>query len=204
MFPIIEEEYGLETIKGLVAGEKNLSRLYGFILYSRQHPFVAMALQNSFLWNALDDISGPRWPIFAVKPLEKGEYRTSSSRPGYTSFLVQTWVEPNSNLPILHDFGLSSSESLPCFVAFIWDDNNELQCISVPIKGKDPISVYHSIEEIVQVVAKAERNVLPEYRHNVELFRIVSDELKALDCRHRLYTIGNTGRKFIDFFKLFI
>lgn len=197
----IEKEYGLETIKGLVKGEKNLSRLYGFILYSRQHPFVAMALQNSLLWDALDEISGPRWPIFAVKPLEKGEYRISSSGPGYTSFLVQTWFEPSSNLPILQDFGLKSSESLPCFVAFIWDDNDELQCISVPIKGKNPISVYNTIEEIVKVVAKAEQNVLPEYRHNVELFRNVSDELNALNCRHRLYTIGKNVWKFINFFK---
>lgn len=195
------EQYGLETIKGLVKGEENLSRLYGFILYSRRHPFVAKALRDSDFWDALDEISGPRWPIFAVKPLKDGEYRTSSSGPGLTSFLVQTWVEPSSNLPILEDFGLSSSESLPCFVVFIWDDNDELQCISVPIIGEDQISVYHSIEEIVKVVAKAEQNVLPEYRHNVELFRNVSGELEALKCKHRLYTIVRNVWKFTNFFK---
>ena len=162
---------------------------------------MAKALRDSDFWDALDEISGPRWPIFAVKPLKDGEYRTSSSGPGLTSFLVQTWVEPSSNLPILEDFGLSSSESLPCFVVFIWDDNDELQCISVPIIGEDQISVYHSIEEIVKGVAKAEQNVLPECRHNVELFRNVSGELEALKCKHRLYTIVRNVWKFTNFFK---
>ena len=203
MFPI-EEEYGLETIKGLVEGDKNLSRIFGFILYTEQHPFIAKVLQDSAYWNALDNISGPNWPIFAVRPLEKGYYSCPRSRGNEMQMMIHTWNEPQTNLPILHDFGLESSNELPCFVAFMWDNHNKLKRISIPIRGNNTESVYNSIEEIVRVVAETEKKVLPEYKHNVELFDIVSKNLEALKCKHTLKTIGQTGRKFIEFFKLFV
>lgn len=200
----IQEEYGLKTIKDLVQGEKNLSRIFGFILYTNEHPYMVKVLKDSAYWNALDSFSGSNWPIFAVRPLEQGHYGFPPRRGNDMQFMVMTWNEPQTNIPILKDFGLESSKSLPCFVAFIWDDNDELQSISIPIKGNNEETVYNSLEEIVKAVAKAEQNVRTKYKHNVELFRNVSDELKALDCKLRLNTIIEKGRKFIEFFRLFI
>ena len=68
-----ENECGLETIKNLVKGDKTLSRIYGFILYTDKDPYVAKVLRDEDFWNALDSISGANWPIFSVRPLRKGK-----------------------------------------------------------------------------------------------------------------------------------
>ena len=41
-----EKECGLETIKNLVKGDKTLSRIYGFILYTDKDPYVAKVLRD--------------------------------------------------------------------------------------------------------------------------------------------------------------
>lgn len=201
----LQREDGLELIRDYVS-KANLSRIYGFILYTEQHPYVVNVLRNDAFWAALDSISGPNWPIFSVKPLAQGSYRFPSSGNGYSiSFLVPRWVEPQSNLRFMKDFGLDSTEDLPCIVAFIWDDNDELQSISIPIKGTDESSTYNSIEEIVRVITKVENNINPEYKRNVEVFRNVSDELKTLDFKNtKLKSLGTITKRFAEFLSLFV
>lgn len=199
----LQQEDGLELIKDLV-NDTNLSRIYGFILYTEQHPYVVNVLKNIAFWKALDSISGPNWPIFSVRPLAQGSYRHSSSSNGI-SFMVQTWEEPQRNYPILKDFGLDDTKTLPCFVAFIWDDNDILQSISIAIKGRDESSTYNSIEEIVKVITRVEDNINPEYKRNVEVFQIVSDELKALDFKNtKLKPLGKITKRFAEFLSMFV
>lgn len=203
MYPI-QQEYGLELIKSLV-DDKNLSRIYGFILYTREDPYVVKVLRDEDFWDALDEISGPNWPVFAVKPLEKGYYKTQGpSTSGVMSFMIHTWDEPRANTRILADFGLSSSKELPCFVAFMWDDNNDLNSITVPICGNDIDSVYYSIENIVRIIKETEEIISPEYKHNVEVFRNVSDQLNALKFKHKFKKSVRIGRQFIEFLKNFL
>ena len=202
MYPI-QQEYGLELIKKLV-DDNNLSRIYGFILYTRENPYVVKVLRDEDFWNALNDISGPNWPIFAVKPLEKGFYKTrGSSIPGVVGFMMQTWEEPRTNTQILTDFGLSNSKDLPCFVAFMWDDNDDLHSITVPISGNDIDSVYCSIEKIVRIIKETEDAISPEYKHNVEVFRNVSDQLNALKFKHKFKKSVRMGIRMLEFLKLF-
>lgn len=56
-----QKDNGLEIIKGLVEGDKNLSRIYGFILYTDCNPYVAKVLRDNDFWKALDSISGNNW-----------------------------------------------------------------------------------------------------------------------------------------------
>lgn len=203
MYPI-QKEYGLELIKSLV-DDNNLSRIYGFILYTRDNPYVVKVLRDEDFWNALDCISGPNWPIFAVKPLEKGYYKTQgSSIPGAMGFMMPTWEEPRTNTQILADFGLSNSKDLPCFVAFMWDDNGDLHSITVPICGNDIDSVYYSIDNIVRIIKETEEIISPEYKHNVEVFRNVSDQLNALKFKHKFKKSVRIGKQFIEFLKNFL
>lgn len=53
-----EKECGLEIIKDLVKGDKTLSRIYGFILYTDQDPYVVKVLRDEDFWNALNSLSG--------------------------------------------------------------------------------------------------------------------------------------------------
>jgi hypothetical protein len=200
-----EKECGLKIIKDLVKGDKTLSRIYGFILYTDKDPYVAKVLRDEDFWNALDSISGANWPIFAVRPLSKGQYSIpSSSSSDVISYMVPTWIEPRANMQVLRDFGLKDTENLPLFVAFMWDDTDELNQVAIPIVGKDIDMVYNSIAEIVKVIAKVEAEVLPQYKGTVNVFRNIVLELKALEFRHTVIKRGKIAFRLSEFLSIFV
>ena len=200
----IQKECGLDVIKGLVEGDKNLSRIFGFILYTDKDPYVAKVLRDEDFWNSLDNISGDSWPIFAVRPLQKGFYQCSGSGSGGTGFMVQTWVEPKDNIPVIHDFGLDGTNELPLFVAFMWDDENKLQQVTIPIEGKNTDEVYESLKDIVKVITRVESYILPEYKRTENVFRNVESELKSIKVKRRVEKGVDISKKFLDFFSVFI
>lgn len=203
MYPL-QKENGLELIKDNVK-DANTSRIYGFILYTDSDPYVKKVLRDDDFWDALDEKSGPNWPIFAVRPITKEKSGIKAlSNPKMIGFMVPESERKTSNETILKNFGLSSAKDLPCFVAFMWDDNDKLQSISVPIRGNNIDDCFDSIREIVVLITEAEKKVLPEYKRNVELFHIVADELKALQTRYTIKSIGRITKKFYDFFSSFI
>ena len=199
-----QKDCGLHLIKDLVSGDKNISRIYGFILYTDQNPYVVKVLQDNVFWNALNSISGSNWPIFAVRPLREGEYVTKGGGMNSIGFLVSTWKEPNENLQVLSDFGLCSSKNLPLFVAFMWDDSDELNEVAIQIRGTDKDSTYHSLEEIVKVITRAENAVLPEYKQTVNVFRNVKTELESLNFKFKAIQRGKIAKRIADFLSVFI
>lgn len=192
---------GLKLIKDFVEGDSNLSRIYGFILYTEQDPYVAKVLRDDDFWNALNSISGANWPIFAVRPLSKGSYASPSNGSGCLRYMIPTRFEPSNNMQILYDFGLKDTENLPLFVAFMWDDDDKLNQVAIPIIGKDVDAVYHSLEEIVKVIAKAEAAVLPQYKRTVNVFRNILTELDALRFKYLLVNRGKSTFRILEFFK---
>ena len=200
----IQEECGLELIKQLVDKDKSLSRIYGFILYTDKDVHVRKMLADKLYWEDLDKKSGARWPIFTVRQLTKGhEVLTPSSSEG-VNFIMKKWYEPATNMDVLNDFEIESTEDLPCFVAFIWDNNETIQSVSVRIDGRSDSEVYNKVEEVVSLITRAENAVLPQYRQNVELFRNVKAELDGLNFRYKAKTITKAAKKFLPFLKLFI
>jgi hypothetical protein len=119
-------------------------------------------------------------------------------------FMVETWNEPEANKPILKDFGLSNSKELPVFVAFMWDDNDELNQISIPIIGNNADEVYHSLEEIVKAIARAESAVLPQYKRTVNVFRNIVTEIEALKFKHTIIGRGKTMKRILEFLRLIV
>lgn len=196
-----QRDCGLKVIKGLVSGE-NLSRIYGFILYTEQNPYVVKVLQDNAFWNALDSISGCNWPIFAVRPLQPGQNVIKGGRYGL-GMLVSVWDEPTENIPVLLDFGLKDSEELPLFVVFMWDDQDELNEVAIPIRGTDVDSTYRSLEEIVKVISVTEKNILPQYKQTVSVFRNVKAALEALDFKYKAVQRGKILKKIADLLSVF-
>lgn len=200
-----EKECGLKIIKDLVKSDKTLSRIYGFILYTDKDPYVAKVLRDEDFWNALDCISGANWPIFAVRPLRKGQYSIpSSGSSDIISYMVPTWVEPRANMQVLRDFGLEDTGNLPLFVAFMWDDTDELNQVAIPIEGKDIDTVYNSIEEIVKAITKAESEVLPQYKGTVNVFRNIVTELNALKFKHNVIKRGKIAYRLSEYLGTFV
>lgn len=193
---------GLSLIKDLVDGDQSLSRIYGFILYTESDPFVVKVLKDDDFWNALNDLSGVNWPIFAVRPLIQG-CRTIIGPSKYNSigFLVSSWDEPKQNLPLLNEFDLDKSEDLPCFVAFMWDDKENLQEIVVPINGSSIEECYKSIKKIVKTITNAEKNVLPEFKHSETVFRNVKADLEAIQVQSKWWNRGKKVLRIFEFLK---
>lgn len=199
----IQEECDLRLIRDLVDG-KPLSRIYGFILYTDKDLMVKKVLSDKLYWEELDKKSGVRWPIFTVRQLVKGHDEYMPSDPNGTSFMMSKWHEPAVNMDVLNTFEIKSTEELPCFVAFIWDNNDVVQSISVNINGRTDSDVYLKLEEVVCAISRAESAVFPEHKQNVELFRNVKTELEGLNFKYKVKTAYNTISKFIPLFRLFI
>lgn len=195
-----KSQCGLQAVKGYVNANPPKSRIYGFVLYTKKHPFVVQALRNPDIWNALDESSGSNWPIFAVRPLDHGTSHSSGGgSPFAMSFLVETWDEPTRNIPVLNDFGLEDSKSLPLFMAFMWDENDELHQIAVPFNGYDENTVFHSLEEIVNVVSKAQDDVPDEERNTIAVFNNVKKALTALKIKHFIIERGKIPLRIAEF-----
>ena len=155
---LTKEDFDLQLIKGVC--EESISRIYGFILYTRRHANVVNFLQNPNYWNCLDDISGPNWPIFSVRPFEPGSMRQKGGCPnGTIGMMISEWHEPNANRKILNFFGLQESRDLPCFIGFIWDDKNQLQQFEWKIDESSVDKVYESLKKIVTLISDAETRV---------------------------------------------
>ena len=197
-----QKDCGIKVIKDLVK-DSNLSRIYGFILYTEKDPFVAKVLRDDDFWSALDSISGSNWPIFAVRPLKQGSMRNNSASSKHMSFLVSTWDEPKSNIPIIEDFGIEDSQDLPLFVAFMWDDEDNINELTIPILGSDTETIYHSIEEIVKTIAHVESAILPEYKGTINVFRNVKTELESLKMKHAIISRGKKLYWLAEFFNMF-
>lgn len=199
-----QKDCGLKLIKDLVEGDKNLSRIYGFILYTEQDPYVVKALRDEDFWNALNSKSGDNWPIFAARPLQQGRTRFSGGGgPGQMSMMIATWDEPKANLPVIRDFGLEDSQDLPLFVAFMWDDEDNLNEITIPIRGDNVDEVYHSLEKIVRTITRTEERILPEYKGTVNVFRNVKAELEALKLKHTVISRGKMIGRLAGFLSMF-
>ena len=199
-----QKDCGLQVIKELVKGDTNISRIYGFILYSEKDPYVAKVLRDEDFWKSLDAISGANWPIFAARPLQKGFFTTKGFTPNGIGMLIQTWDEPIVNNTVLDYFGLQDSQDLPLFVAFMWDDNDNLNQVSIHINGNSVDSAYSSLKEIVTVISNVEAAILPEYKGTVNVFRNVKTAIEALDWRMKAANRGKVVAKIADFLRVFI
>ncbi len=176
MFPI-EKEFGLKELRRQC--DNSTSRIFGFIMYTRGHSYIAKVLRDDDFWNELDEISGPRWPIFAVRPLERGHYKRPLSTEPF-QMMVPTWIEPNENKKYLDVFSLDKSSDLPCFIVFIWNDDDELEPITFKLSNRNIEEAFDSIREIVSIISETERQILPEYRKTENVFRNVKADIKGV------------------------
>ena len=188
-----QEKTGLKVIKDLVSGDMNLSRIYGFILYTERDDDVIEALNRQSFWNALDYISGDNWPIFAVRPLLPGQWKLSGGGGRNSmSLMVSEYVEPESNKSILEEFNIKDGSKLPLFVAFMWDNEDKINQIAVPIDNHDELSVRRSLKAIVNTITEVEKRIEPKYKQTEAVFREVKQALEAQQFETKFRTFAKT------------
>ena len=159
------------------------SRIYGFIVYTRAHSYIAKVLRDEDFWYELDEISGPNWPIFAVRPLEQGCYKMPScsrkSKSNICCSMNEVWYEPNENKKVLEWFALDKSEDLPCMVIFSWNDNDKLERFVWKLSNDSLDNAFNLIREVVKIVTETESYILPKYKKSISVYRNVRNSLDA-------------------------
>ena len=180
----LNEEFGIEKLRGVC--DNATSRIYGFIMYTRKHSYIVKVLRDNDFWNELDEISGANWPIFSIKPLDDGYYTRPRCSEEMCQMMVPIWKEPNSNRKFLDFFSLEESSDLPCFIIFIWKDNDEIEQIIWRFKNTNTQEAFDSIRRVVKIISSTEELILPEYKRSENVFRNVKENIEAVVFKQRL------------------
>ena len=184
----LKNEMGITQIREIC--EQATSRIFGFIMYTRRHSYITKVLRDSDFWGELDEISGANWPIFSIRPLSEGRYVLPQSNGNFMQMMVPIWKEPNENRLFLNVFSLEESKDLPCFIAFIWKDNDEIEQIVWNLSNDSEEDAFNSIREVVKIISETEELILPEYKMTENVFKNVKKNIESRKVKHRL--IKNT------------
>ena len=108
-----------ELIKTVENFEKDptVVKVFGSIIYSDRHPHIKKVLKDEDYWLALDNISGTRWAIFAVRTVEGRTELSGGGPKGSLGMMVQLWIEPSKNKQLMQYLEIESTEK-PLFVIF--------------------------------------------------------------------------------------
>lgn len=175
------KDFGIEDIRN--RPDKQYSNIYGFIMYTSAHPYIIKVLRDNDFWNALDEISGENWPIFAIRPLAQGTYGLPDFPPGYIGFMKSEWKEPNENKKYLDFFSLGDSENLPCFIAFKFNDDETIDQVVYKLSNDSEQAAYASLKTIISLITKTESLILPEYKQTDAVFRNVKMDIESYVLR---------------------
>jgi hypothetical protein len=194
----LKDQMGITQIRKIC--DQSPSRIFGFIMYTKKHSYIAKVLRDSDFWGELDEISGANWPIFSVRPLSEGVRVFPQSNGIFLEMMISVWREPNDNRLFLDVFSLDESRDLPCFVAFIWKDNDEIEQIVWRLSNENQDAAFNSIREVVQIISETEELILPEYKRTENVFRNVKINIEARIAKHSLIKRVKSVRTLIELF----
>lgn len=154
------------------------ANLFGVIIYTNAHPHIKKVLRDEDYWQALDEVSGPQWSVYAVRAAE-GTHGLPNLPPGYVGMMYPVWKEPKANKELLELFGLSSTENLPVIVVFAQNEDGDIYQNIVDVDDSTEEQAYKSIKEVLRVVAQALEKVSSEnLQTDVNAFHAVSYSIK--------------------------
>lgn len=158
--------------------------VFGVIIYTDENPYIKKVLRDEDYWSALDYVSGPRWPVFAIRPTP-GKYvrRLPNSKPGTFGILVDMvseWCEPIENQDILNFLGLDDTRITPMLIVFCRGNNDEVLSMKHRIDEKNENRCYDSIRCVFKAVALSVERISPEYIKNTyEVYNLIESGLKT-------------------------
>jgi hypothetical protein len=156
-------------------GEANL---YGVIIYSNRHAHVSKMLQDDDYWKALDEISGPRWAVYATR-MKSGEYERKRDINPFVmhAFVPVYWKEPSANKELLSLFQLESTEK-PVLVVFTESVDGELFSTTAELNDSSVLAAYESIKGSLQAIASVLEVMLDENRRvEARAFELAKERL---------------------------
>lgn len=138
------------SFNGVLVNNSQESNIIGVVLYSSSNPFVIKVLKDNDFWNALHINSGPVFPIIAIQPKD-GEYKTPMTKSNTLQYLIPVWEEPDENLKLLSELGITDTKELPMFLIYakIKDEN---YCTVYSFKSNTIDNTYNELNEICSII----------------------------------------------------
>lgn len=134
--------------------QKGVADICGVILYTDAHANIKRFLADDIFWTALDEMSGPLWAIYAIKP-SQGKYEVPDLPKGTLGYMVPIWKEPKENKLLLEEFEIESTKEVPCLICFTHDRDGEILKIVLKIDDTTLDSVYNSFKQYITLVTKS-------------------------------------------------
>lgn len=134
------------------SGER--ANLFGVVVYTARHLNIKKVLRDQDYWDALHDISGPRWVVFATRA-RTGTTSASSLALGAFGDLIPVWNEPNENRELLQAFELSTTQSLPIIVVFAETEDGTVRKRVIRLDDSSEQAAYSTLKKVLNTVAEA-------------------------------------------------
>ena len=168
--------------------------VFGLILYTEEHPYVAKVLRDDDFWKALDTKSGKRWVIFSIRP-EKGDVVTRFPKGDAGSWQmmvpIREWREPVHNRKLLSFFAIDDTQGLPLLLVFAQPTGGDPLRVIFGISGRSQDETYASLERAITIAAKAIKNVSPKnIKNTFEVFNLIDDAAKQEVAWQRVKSVG--------------
>lgn len=176
----LESDFNIKLINDYLSP----SNIYGFILFTDEHPYMKKVMRDEDFWLEFNEKSGVYWPIFSVKTLHKQDI--------------------SYNRKVLNFFNLNNTENdLPCLIIFALDSNNEELAYqrTYKINGNSIDEVHNSIKKAIESVADIEKTIRESDNTELRSTPFVAweaskslDKLEVKDCiRHGFYGLGKVS-----------
>ena len=158
--------------------EKGQANLFGVVVFTDSHPHIKKMLNDEDYWRALDELSGPRWVIFATRAAA-GNWYVPPPPPDSLGLMRMVWQEPRENRKLLSAFALDSTSDLPILVIFAEGSDGEVRSTWVKLQDTSEKEAFESLREVLVRIASALDIVLEENRClDTRAFNAVSYALK--------------------------
>ena len=145
------------------------ANLFGVILYTHRHVYVAKMLADDHYCKALNELSGTRWNVFAARG-EAGDRGKG--------FLRSVWKEPEANKELLEQFDLKSTDSFPALMIYAEDAQGGLHKQAYSIKGDSEAEVFKSLSDTLTTIAATLNRFLDEnLRVETRAFDVATEQL---------------------------
>jgi len=137
--------------------------LFGVVLYTDAHANIKKVLRDQDYWEALNEMSGQQWAVFAVRA-HPGRWDLPKVPPGSFGLFHPVWKEPAANHELLAAFEIDDTSILPTLVVFALENAESLRRIVIKLDDSTPEAAFESLRKSVQTVAAALQAVAPQGR----------------------------------------
>lgn len=140
-------------------------QVFGVLLFTDEHAHIKKALDDDDYWKAFGEVSGPQWPVFAIRA-KKGAVGRPDFPDGFIGYMVPVWKEPAENRTFLRELEIQDTRSLPLLVIFAKGVRGELMKREIRLPDDSQDAVYAGVKKALRIVASALEGVDEANRKN--------------------------------------